>query len=70
MKICPLCEYGTIIEAIIKVTKERIYLCEECEALWKDSIIDLDKVLNFEDFMLQRNLKPLWKELEIVGEIE
>lgn len=70
MKTCPLCEYGIIIEVIVKSIKQKVYLCEECDALWKKDTINLDEVLSFDEFMRERNLKPLWEELEIIGELE
>jgi Zn-finger nucleic acid-binding protein len=69
MKICPLCEQGLINEVMIKSTNERIYLCEECEALWLNKQINSTEVLNFDDYMKKRNMKPVWDELEIVKQL-
>lgn len=63
LKICPICEQGLICEVIIKATNEKLYLCEECEALWINDSIDSKEVLNFDEYMKKRNLKPIWDEL-------
>ena len=66
MKICPLCEQGTIYEVLIRSTNETIFLCEECEALWLNDQIVSSEVFNFDTFMKERSLKPNWDELMII----
>lgn len=50
--LCPRCEQGVIVEAIIKKTNNHIYVCQECEASWQTiESIGIIKFIDFGTFM-------------------
>ena len=67
--ICPRCEQGNITTALINCSGKKIYLCEECEAMWFPTYaIDPNNFIDFNTYMRGIGRKPLWSELTIVGE--
>lgn len=70
MIYCPFCDgQGVINKAIIKKNKSVIYICDECDTVWKDLTLSEDDCERFDVLMEQLRLKPLWSELESVEEI-
>jgi uncharacterized protein YlaI len=64
MIYCPFCDgQGVIYKARIKNSEVYIYICDECDTVWKDERISNDSSLNFEDVMRDFRLQPLWSEL-------
>lgn len=61
--ICPLCEEGSICTAMIQQTKTQLFICEECDAIWKDNDIKYENALAFDNYMALVGLPPLWSEL-------
>lgn len=65
MVYCPFCDgQGVIYKAKIKNTGLIIYICDECDTVWKNTAIDEDSSLKFKDVMSDLGLQPLWSELE------
>ena len=64
---CPRCEQGLVVLALIRKTGEPICICDECDAVWVNSE-NIQKVnfIDYTEFMSERNLDPLWNELEIL----
>ena len=70
MVYCPFCEgYGIIYKAKIKNTDSIIYICDECDTVWKNLEIIEDNSLVFKDVLKEFGLQPLWSELEEVEKI-
>ena len=65
--ICPLCEQGGIRTVIIKKTRTQLFICEECDTVWKSSDIKNETPLSFYDYMTSIGLPPLWSELTDMG---
>lgn len=64
MVICPFCDgQGLIMKAKIKNKNIRIYICDECDTMWKTEDIQENNCENFENFMNNLGLKGLWEEL-------
>lgn len=63
MKICPFCEQGCIYKAVIKVTGDIIYICDECDSIWKTSDISVENGDSFYVIMSKLGRKDLWSEL-------
>lgn len=63
--ICPYCNQGEVLTAIIKHTNMIIYICDECDTVWLHTIDDKTG-LSFSQFMENQNQKPLWSELEVL----
>lgn len=67
---CPYCDgEGEVYRAKVSATGECVYICSECDSLWLQPRIMEDGVAFFDDFMLERGLKPLWSELEDVEKL-
>jgi len=70
MVYCPFCEgQGIILKAKIKNTDSIIYICDECDTVWKNLEISVDNSLVFKDVLKEFGLQPLWSELEEVEKI-
>ena len=63
--ICPYCEQGEILKAKVKKTGEIIYICDECDSVWKQKIID-DNATNFYDYAEENNIQITGDDLEII----
>ncbi len=69
--LCPFCEgQGEIFEAIISATKQKIYICGECDTVWQTADISEENCQPFDCFMLNQNLKPLWNELKDIKKFQ
>ncbi len=65
MMICPYCQQGEILNAVVKQTNEKIKICDECYALWlENEPISNSSGSNIDDFMKKRGLKPIKGEVE------
>ncbi len=64
--LCPRCDQqGEVKLVIIKRTRERVYLCNECDALWKeDSGITKSNFTDFSTYAAQFGLLGTWDEIE------
>ncbi|URZ00187.1 hypothetical protein [Clostridium felsineum] len=64
MTYCPFCDgQGVINKATIKGTEVVLYICDECDTVWKDMNITEDNCENFESVMDNLGRKALWAEL-------
>lgn len=64
MIYCPFCDgQGVINMATIKGTEAKLYICDECDTVWKDTNITEDNCDNFESIMSNLGRKALWSEL-------
>ena len=64
MKYCPFClEQGIINFARIKDTDIEIYICDECDTIWKTRDITKEKGERFDEFMKKINRRAIWNEL-------
>jgi formate dehydrogenase maturation protein FdhE len=65
MVLCPFCDgQGLIDKAKVKDQDIQIYICEECDTMWKTAEIREDNCENFRKFMNSIDLKELWTELD------
>ena len=70
MVYCPFCDgQGVIYKAKIKYTDSVIFICDECDTVWKNLQISEDDTLIFKDVMNELGLQPLWSELDEVEKI-
>jgi formate dehydrogenase maturation protein FdhE len=61
---CPFCDgQGLIDKASIVGKGTPIYICEECDTMWKTIEIREDNCENFKKFMQSIGLKGKWSEL-------
>ncbi len=64
MVFCPFCDgQGLIDKADVKGKGIRIYICEECDTMWKTKEIREDNCENFRKFMNSIGLVGRWEEL-------
>ncbi|KYN78026.1 hypothetical protein A0J52_01710 [Clostridium sporogenes] len=64
MVYCPFCDgQGVINKATIKGTGVILYICDECDTVWKDTDIKEDNCDNFEIIMNTLGRKALWPDL-------
>lgn len=64
MVYCPFCAgNGVIYKATIKETQIKIYICDECDLVWKDKNIVDGNCERFDDMMNRIGYKGLWSEL-------
>lgn len=66
--ICPYCEQGGIIRAKVKKSNDIIKICEECDAVWLDEVLE-ELGTTFERYTEQRGYANSWDELEIIDRI-
>ncbi len=65
MRICPFCGEGPIYEAKVKCTQEIIYICAECDTVWKKNNDEFEAT-NFSDYMKKRKQAALWTNIELL----
>ena len=64
MVFCPFCYgHGLVDKASIKDRGIQIYICEECDTMWKTTDIREDNCENFRKFMTSIGLNGFWTEL-------
>lgn len=64
MIFCPFCDdQGLIHKAKIIGSDIQIFLCDECDTMWKTEEIRHDNSENFGRFMHEHGLRGLWSEL-------
>jgi transposase-like protein len=64
---CPRCNQGKVVKAKIIKNGNNLFICEECDATWKNKEQLEDN--QFEDFSLYMEsigLRGVWSELEIL----
>ena len=66
MNACPICEEGAIYEAVVKETQETIYICAECDTVWRHSGENFEPT-NYTSYMCRLGKDPLWDELELIS---
>lgn len=61
---CPFCDgQGLVNKAKVIDKNIKIYICEECDTMWRNPEIREDNCENFRKFMNSIGLKGLWEEL-------
>ena len=68
--LCPRCdEQGEVQLVVITKTGERVYLCDECDALWREGT-DIDKAtfVDFSSYVAQFGLNGTWNEIEVIND--
>jgi hypothetical protein len=70
MLICPRCDgQGSVLKAQIKKTREMIFICDECDAMWLSlEAVGSQPWVDFGTYMEEKALSPTWEEIEILGE--
>ena len=64
MIYCPYCDgQGIIYRATIKGTEVILYICDECDTVWKDTDVREDNCEDFKSLMGAIGRKALWSEL-------
>jgi formate dehydrogenase maturation protein FdhE len=64
MLYCPFCDgQGVIYKAKIKDTQTEIYICDECDTIWRNKNINENNCERFKDLMNSIGYKGLWSEL-------
>lgn len=64
---CPYCMQGSILKAKVKANDLVVFICDECDTVWKESDTISDQ--SGKCFYLLANelsIEPLWDELEIL----
>lgn len=70
MIYCPFCVgQGVIYRAKIANYNMEIFICDECDTVWKDEEINENTSIRFDDFMQSLGLKPLWSEFDKLDEL-
>ena len=66
--VCPRCDgQGDVIKVRIIATGEIVFLCDECDALWRQGTpIVVKSFTDFSTYVGQYGLKALWNEIERV----
>lgn len=61
---------GMVYKAKIKKLDKKIYICDECEAVWdsEENIVN-NQFEEFETYMDKKGLKPLWSEFTDIKEV-
>lgn len=64
---CPYCMQGLILKAKVKADSSTVYICNECDTVWKkyETISDRSGI-NFDGFAKELSIKPVWDELKIL----
>jgi len=64
--LCPRCDQqGEVELMVIKKTGERVYLCDECDALWKEGDeVTKSNFIDFSTYVAQFGLSGTWDEIE------
>jgi uncharacterized protein (DUF983 family) len=65
-KECPRCGQGVLLVATIKMSDERVVVCDECEALWTSEKEPASA--NFQDmvtFLKSKGIDGAWNALAI-----
>ena len=66
MTACPFCGEGPIYKAVVKDNLETIYICAECDTVWKHREQDTE-VTNFVNYMRKLKKAALWSELKLIS---
>lgn len=66
MTACPFCGEGPIYQAVVKENLETIYICAECDTVWKRSGENTE-LTNYTSYMRRLGKSPLWDELELIS---
>jgi ribosomal protein S27AE len=65
-EICPRCGQGLLLYATIVATDERIVVCDDCEALWKEDVfVASNKFVDMSTYLESQGLKGGGNELRI-----
>lgn len=63
---CPVCDQGWVVSAKTQRDGEPIWVCQECEVLWRGSEKpEREPDDTFSTYLEARGLRPLWSEIEV-----
>ena len=67
VKSCPYCDQGWLQKAMVKATKEIIFICDECDTVWDlgDQITNQSGI-TFDAYAKDKKIKALWLELDLL----
>lgn len=67
VKSCPYCGQGWLQKAMVKATKEIIFICDECDTVWDlgDQITNQTGIA-FGTYAKDKKIKALWSELDFL----
>lgn len=66
--LCPRCRQGDVAPYLLSATDESLFVCDECEATWRDDQLGLSSFLQLTVLLAERGLSPLWAELVPIDE--
>ena len=66
--LCPVCEEGNVEEVIINRLEVHVYLCNECDAMWKSKtlVYSAKHSSDFKEFMAQKGLLAVRDEVTLI----
>lgn len=68
--ICPECGSGPIHRAQLRRDGKEIYICEECDCVWLETI-ESAKTITFDELMKAYGVNlALWSELKLIEIID
>lgn len=56
---------GNCFNAMINKTHDHIRICDECDSVWYEESGSI-KITNFDRYMTDKQLDPLWSEITLV----
>jgi hypothetical protein len=65
---CPRCDQqGDVVVVVIKKTGERVHLCDQCDALWREgNEVTKANFVDFSTYVEQFGLHGTWQEVEVI----
>lgn len=65
---CSVCEQGNVEEVIINKLDVHVFLCNECDSMWKSKslVYSAKHALDFKEFMAQKGLMALRDEVTLI----
>ena len=68
--VCPRCEGDFVNKATLKATGATVFVCPECDALWREiQAIDGSMFEDLTTFLSDSGLRPAWTEVDLVGPV-
>lgn len=64
--ICPYCEQGEILTAMLIKKRKKFFLCGECDTVWIGEI-NSQAGIGFDTFMKSEGCEASWDELVVLN---